>query len=222
MAQDRDSDDPEAEPIKAELARHGRPDRPVLSELEAHWREIKARSAHLPHRADLDPSRIAGALPHAFVLERAAPGVARLRIVGRALSNLLGTEARGLPLSVFFTPASRDVLRSWLERCFDAPAILELSAEARQGVFRTPSTGRLLLLPMLDRDGNVTRALGGMVVEGTKRSSIVKFDLSDTPSRFQILLQPSAAWAAPSAGLPRGLAEAPKPYLRLVVDNSRR
>ena len=183
MAQDRDSNDPGAKPIEALLARHNRQDRPALAEIEAHWREIKARSLHLPHRADLDPSRIAGALPHAFVLERAAPGVARLRIVGRALSNLLGTEAR-------------------------------------QGVFRTPLTGRLLLLPMLDRDGNVTRALGGLVVEGTKRSSIVKFDLAETPSRFQILPQATAAWAVPSSGPLRGLAEPRRPYLRLVVDNS--
>jgi hypothetical protein len=221
MAQDRDSNDPGIESVEALLARHNRPDRSPLGEIEAHWREIKARSRDLPHRADLDPSRIAGALPHAFVLERAAPGVARLRIVGRALSTLLGTEARGLPLSVFFTPASRDILRRWLERCFDAPAILELGAEARQGVFRTPLTGRLLLLPMLDRDGHVTRALGGLVVEGTKRSSIVKFDLAETPSRFQILPQAQVAWAVPSAVAPRGLAEPRRPYLRLVVDNSR-
>jgi hypothetical protein len=220
MAQDRDSNDPPAEPIRTLLERRSRPDRPILGQIEDHWREIKARSLHLPHRADLDPSRIAAALPHAFVLERAAPGVARLRIVGRALSNHLGTEARGLPLSVFFTPASRDILRRWLERCFDAPAILELSAEARQGVFRTPLTGRLLLLPMLDRDGKVTRALGGLVVEGTKRASIVKFDLAETPSRFQILPQPSAAWAAPATGEARGMAEPRRAYLRLVVDNT--
>lgn len=212
MAQDRGNGDPGTEPLEALLARHNRQDRPALAEIEAHWREIKSRSPHLPHRAELDPSRIAGALPHAFVLERAAPGVARLRIVGRALSNLLGTEARGLPLSVFFTPASRDVLRRWLERCFDAPGIVELRAEARQGVFRTALTGRLLLLPMLDREGRVTRALGGFAVEGTKRTSIVKFDLAEEPTRFQIL--PAARPAPP-------MAEPGRPHLRLVVDNSR-
>lgn len=217
MAQDRDDD----RPLDALLARHGRKDRSPLAEIEAHWREIKSRSRHLPHRADLDPSRIAGALPHAFVLERAAPGVARLRIVGRTLSTLLGTEARGLPLSVFFAPASRDPLRRWLERCFDAPAIVELATEARQGVFRTPLSGRLLLLPMLDRDGQVTRALGGFVVDGTKRASIVKFDLAEVPTRFQVL--PAAAPQA--LGLPlrpnQGFGEPRRAYLRLVVDNSR-
>ena len=192
--------------------------RSILQDLEEHWRELKAASEHLPRREDVDTARIAGALPHAFVLERAAAGVARLRIVGRALSNVLGTEARGLPLSVFFTPASRDILRRWLERCFDAPAIVELTAEARQGVFRAPLAGRLLLLPMLDRDGQVTRALGGFVVESNKRTAIVKFDLAEAPSRFQIL--PAAAppaWATPL----QGVAEPPRPYLRLVVDNSR-
>ena len=217
MAQDRSDD----EPLDTLLARHGRKNRSPLAEIEAHWRELKSRSRHLPHRADLDPSRIAGALPHAFVLERAAPGVARLRIVGRTLSTFLGTEARGLPLSVFFTPASRDPLRRWLEKCFDAPAIVEMALEARQGVFRTPLSGRLLLLPMLDRDGQATRALGGFVVEGTKRASIVKFDLAEAPTRLQIL--PGAV--TPRLGLPsgavHGFAEPRRPYLRLVVDNSR-
>jgi hypothetical protein len=218
MAQDRGDD----EPIDAILARHGRKDRSPLAELEDHWRELRSRASNLPHRADLDPSRIAGALPHAFVLERAAPGVARLRIVGRSLSTLLGTEARGLPLSVFFTPASRESLRRWLERCFDAPAVVELAAEARQGMFRTPLSGRLLLLPMLDRDGQVTRALGGFVVEGTKRATIVKFDLTEAPTRFQILPGATpATFGVPTSGTMPGLAEPRRPYLRLVVDNSR-
>lgn len=196
--------------------------RSVLAELEDHWRELTARSPLVPRRSDLDAARMAGALPHAFILERAAPGVARFRIAGQSVTALLGTEARGLPLSVLFTPASRPALQARLDRCFDGPALVDLPVQASQGSLRQPLQGRLLLLPLLDDQGRVARALGGLLMDGFVRRSQPRFELSDMAPRVETVA-PAAAWRAvahgPAAlGMP-GLGEAERPYLRLVVSN---
>ncbi len=193
--------------------------RSILRELEDHWREIRDASGWLPRRADLDAGRIAAALPHAFVGERVAPGVARLRIAGRSLVGLLGAEARGLPLSLLFAPSARPALQAWVERCFAAPAVVDLAVMAGQGAFRAPVSGRLLLLPMLDADGQVTRVLGGLLLDSTLRRGPAKLELRGEEVRCWTV--PAACpvlSAAALASLP-GLREAARPWLRLVVSN---
>ena len=197
--------------------------RSALAELEDHWRELKAASPHLPRREDLDASRIAGALPHAFVLERAAPGEARFRIAGRSVAGLMGREPQGIPFSILFTPASRPSLRTWIERCFQGPALVDLMVEASQGSLRQPLHGRLLLLPMLDGEGQVTRALAGLLMDGVTRRGNERFRLSDAVPRVETVAParpPLQAFAmsSASASMP-GLREAERPYLRLVVSN---
>lgn len=195
--------------------------RSVLAELEDHWRELKAGSSLVPRRSDLDAGRIAGALPHAFILERAAPGVARFRIAGQSVAGLLGGEPRGLPLTVLFTPASRPGLQTWLDRCFEGPALVDLLVRTPQGSLREPLQGRLLLLPLLDEEGQVTRALGGLLMDGIPRRSNPRFELSEAVPRIEtagptVLRRAFADAPAPAAP---GLREAERPYLRLVVSN---
>jgi hypothetical protein len=194
----------------------------MLQDLEEHWRELRDASEHLPRREDLDTTRIGGALPHAFILERAAPGVARVRIAGRAVADLLGCEPKGLPLSVLFAPGARDGLQHWVERCFGAPALVELMVEASQGPLRLPLRGRLLLLPKLDPEGQVTRALGGLLMEGVPRRSNLRFELSDAVPRVETLapLDRRRAFADMDRPAVQGFREAERPYLRLVVSNS--
>jgi hypothetical protein len=62
----------------------------LLATIEDHWRELRSATGGLPRRADLDAGRIAGALPHALILEQAAPGVARIRIPGRSVVGVAG------------------------------------------------------------------------------------------------------------------------------------
>lgn len=197
--------------------------RSVLHEIEEHWRELKAASPFLPRRSEVDASRIAGALPHAFILERLAPGVARFRIAGRSVAGVLGGEPKGLPLSVLFTSASRPGLQNWIDRCFDAPALVDLLVQASQGALRQPLRGRLLLLPLLDQNGSVARVLGGLLLDGLPRRSNLRFDLSDAVPRVETVSPPAPkrafAEALEPAILP-GLREAERPYLRLVVSNS--
>jgi hypothetical protein len=196
--------------------------RTILQDLEEHWRELRTGSEHLPRREDLDTARIAGTLPHAFILERAAPGVARLRIAGRSVAALLGSEPKGLPLSVLFTPGARSGLQHWLERCFAGPALVDLFVEASQGALRQPLRGRLLLMPMLDTEGKVTRALGGLLMDGVPRRSGLRFELSDAVPRVETLgsVARRVAFAESAETFVPGFREAERPYLRLVVSNS--
>lgn len=196
----------------------------ILQDLEKHWRELKAASEHLPRREDVDTARVAGALPHAFIIERAAPGVARVRIAGRRITSLFGCEPKGLPLSVLFTPAARGGLQHWIERCFAGPALVDMMVEASQGALRQPLRGRLLLLPMLDHEGCVTRALGGLLIERVAQRRSLRFDLPDAVPRVETILTPAPRRALAEAnGWPKpGFREAERPYLRLVVSNSRR
>lgn len=197
--------------------------RSALQEIEDHWRELRARSEHLPRREEVDTGRIAGALPHAFVLERIAPGQARFRIAGRAIVDLLGGEARGLPLSVLFSPPGREAVAPWVQRCLEGPALVDLLVEAPQGPMRLPLRGRLLMLPMLDPEGEATRILGGLLTDGVPRRASPRFELADAVPRVETVAPRAQArrafgFAPAMPGRP-GLSESERPYLRLVVSN---
>jgi hypothetical protein len=118
-----------------------------------------------------------------------------------------------LPLSLLFAPRSRADLQEWVARCFAGPALVDLCVTASQGPFRPTLTGRLLLLPMLDAEGGVTRALGGLLLDGVPRKGGLRLDLAPQPFRFA----PIAENRAPTA--PVGFAEPGRPWLRLVVSN---
>lgn len=185
--------------------------RSVLREVEAYWRGLRGARA-LPQRADVDPAGLDAALPHAFVLERLAPGVGRLRVAGRALSGYLGTEARGLPLSQLFTGESRAALSRHLDAAFDEPALVEVAVSCAPRAFRPRLKGRMILLPLGAPDGQVTRALGALMLDGAPGRGPQRFEAAAEAMRVEVL----GAGTARSAP---GLGEAGRPWLRLVVSN---
>lgn len=224
MAGDGDQDGPGGPADVALLSSRDLPaGRSALAELEDYWRILKEAAPHLPRRADLDAGRIAGALPHAFVLERSAAVGARFRIAGNAVAGLLGGEPQGIPFPTLFEPASREELRAWIDRCFEEPALVDLMVQASQGSRRRPLRGRLLLLPMLDDEGQVTRALAGLLMDGPPRRGEHRFELADAVPRVEpIPAAPATSRAFATGAGPRmapGLREADRPYLRLVVSN---
>ena len=82
---------------------------PALARIEAYWTEIRAGRL-VPARSEIDPRGLEGVLGHAFILERLTTGLARLRIAGSHMTELLGMETRGLPLSTIFAAEARDTL----------------------------------------------------------------------------------------------------------------
>jgi hypothetical protein len=194
---------------------------PAVSEVRAYWEALRGGRL-VPLRSEIDPRGIERALEYAFVLERIAPQVARFRLAGLHLSELMGMEVRGMPLTAFFVPEARAQIAACAERVFRGPEIAELTLEAEGGLGRPALAAKLLILPLRSDLGDVSRALGCLASEGR---------VGRTPRRFRLAgsaMQPVASGRLPGKArpLPAGLAEdaapfdppAPgeRPYLRLV------
>lgn len=153
-----------------------RPARNPLSELRAYWEALRDGGAP-PMRSAVDPRGIAGALEHAFVVERVASGMARFRVAGMHLCDLMGMEVRGMPLSSLFEPEDRATLSAGLDQVFAAPSIFEARLEAPRGLGRPALEAHLLILPLRDWRGQPGVAMGGLLATG---------EIGRAPRRFTI------------------------------------
>ncbi|WP_281982085.1 PAS domain-containing protein [Thalassorhabdomicrobium marinisediminis] len=208
-------------------------------DLERYWASLP-RLRGVPLRRDLDPAAMEGLLEDCFILERVAPGVARFRIAGRNLHRLLGVEPRGLPLTAAFLPEARAAMAQHLDAAFTTPGLVELSLEGPRAVAQPRLTGKILLLPLRDDHGQISRLLGLLVMSGRRGLGGRRFTISQTEhARFEPIpgLHPvSTPEMGPKDGLtgpshqtiahrrPARAADSNKaedrPALRLVVSNS--
>lgn len=207
-----------------------------LSQVEAYWEALRGTRL-MPNRSEIDPRGIEQALEYAFIVERIAPGIARLRIAGSHLSDLMGMEVRGMPLTAFITPASRRQLSDTLEEVFETPATCTIMLHSEKGPGMPPMDARLILMPLKSDLGDVSRILGALVSVGDMGRSPRRFDVTATALRPIVSDQsmPLPAKREPKKPLPTpkptvkvpGFAEAkaefrsetPRsdaPYLRLV------
>ena len=139
--------------------------RPVLAQIEAYWEQVRGHRL-VPNRAEIDPSGLEGTLKHVFILERIAKGLARYRIAGSHLTELMGLDVRGMPLSATFQPDAREVLSQSVQAVFDDPAVVRLELEAEQGFGRSDLMGDMILMPLRSDLGEVSRILGAIVMAG--------------------------------------------------------
>ena len=86
----------------------------AVAQVEAYWEALRGMN-QLPKRSQIDPRGIEMALENTFILERIAPGIARLRIAGGHLNDLMGMEVRGMPLTALFCQPARRGLSDLLE-----------------------------------------------------------------------------------------------------------
>jgi hypothetical protein len=189
----------------------------VLQEVRAYWEALRSDGT-LPRRDQLDPRGIAGALENVFLLERIAAGHARIRLAGMQLTDLMGMEVRGMPLTALFEPAARARLTDALEPVFAAPSGLELWLEAERGLGRPALEARMILLPLTGSLGEPSLALGCLAFSGPIGRAPRRFTLAGMVREPLALGQRSdtqdafAETAAPFVPQPlRG-----KPNLRLV------
>lgn len=152
---------------------------PVLLELLAHWESLRAGRI-APLRSEIDPRQIENVLEHAFILEQSEVGAPRFRIAGMALCDLMGMEVRAMPATAIIAPKHRPRFLEILNRMFFAPEIVELALKGpRAGA---APNGEMLLLPMKNDAGEITRILGCLGTNAPGRSPSFR----GTPCRFTI------------------------------------
>ncbi len=222
------------------------PEFSALASLRAHWHDLAAGRV-LPSRRDIEPRTLGPILEYCFILERIAPGVARFRLAGQHLGDLMGLEVRGMPATALFVPESRRQLAAVLEKCCTAPISAELRLTGEAGIGRGRLSARMLLLPVTDDAGRISRILGclqsaGKIGRQPRRLQIR--EIIEQPLHLGRPLptarplaepqleprQPVAGFAespapfAPAPGEAAGVSDQPArrgPKLRLVVDNDR-
>ena len=171
----------------------------ILSEVRAYWEGLRDGQS-LPRRDQIDPRGIAGALEQVFLIERIAPGLARFRLAGMGVSDVLGMDVRGMPLSAVFDPAARDRLSPVLETVFRDSLALDLWLEAERGLGRPALEARMMLLPLVSSRGLTDLALGCLAMEG---------EVGRVPRRFAISALLSETLNATPAPVPKPEARQP-------------
>lgn len=152
------------------------PEDGAIGLVESYWDELRAGRL-APSRAEFDPRGISAVLDRAFVLEKIAPGLGRFRVAGRRLTELMGMELSGMPLSTCFLPDARDRLAELLVAVLETPARVRIACRAPGGIGRRRLDAEMLLLPLRDDLGGMTRVLGVIGVSG---------QTGRTPRRFAI------------------------------------
>ncbi|WP_422028656.1 PAS domain-containing protein [Roseovarius sp.] len=182
-----------------------------------YWQGLRQGTA-VPRRAEIDPRRIEGLLSDTFIIERIAPGLARFRVAGAHLADLMGMDVRGMPVSSFIHPDRRDGFAGALARLFEEPATVRLDLLSRGG-FRQPElSARMVLLPLRSDLGDVSRAMGCLVAEG---------EAGRVPRRFEVTRLRVAPVDGGNVEVSRPVAEPPRPapkrrhrpFLRLVTSD---
>ncbi|PWJ20843.1 PAS domain-containing protein [Jannaschia seohaensis] len=197
---------------------------PLLEEAWRYWNSLRSGGG-VPRREALDPRKMSLTLGHSMILDRTRPGTVRVRLGGRVMNGLMGMEVRGLPIRAFFDLTQRGHAAALVEKVFELPATLELDLISH--TMDGATHARMLVLPLRDRAGVVTKALTCIALD--------RLDF-EPPHRFSILreqlgpLKPHPALhgnrarpARRAQDLPMEMAEAqdgfaprPKPYLRVV------
>lgn len=194
---------------------------PVL-EVERYWHSLIQDGA-LPARGDIDPKAIQNTLEYAFIAERVTDGLAKLRVAGSHLNDLMGLQMNGLPIGALFTQKARPVLADATKRLFTTPAIIRMELSTPASVWAPKMTGDLILLPCRSDMGDVSRVLGCLVTRGEIVRSPRRFDIAKVrvqPIRIETgettyaapVPRPAAPVSAP-ASQPTGM------HLKLVVQN---
>lgn len=152
-------------------------DNSPLNQLKSYWSELRAGRL-VPLRSEIDPRDIADLLENSFILERVQPGMVKFRLSGNFLNDILGMEARGMPLRSLIRPGNRAEFSADLEAVFDKPEIHEyhLISDAPRG---PAMHARMLILPLKCDLGTVDRAIGCLVSDAPAPQQPCRFSVTE-------------------------------------------
>lgn len=154
----------------------------ALGVVEGYWEGLRDGRL-MPARAEVDPRGIAQALEYAFVLEKIAPGLARFRLAGMHLNELMAMEVRGMPITAMVLPEARREMQNVLKTVLDTPAAVRLTLAGDTGFGRAPLEGQMLLLPLRDEIGAPTRILGALQTHGEIGRGPRRFTIRDIETK---------------------------------------
>ncbi|MEM8775470.1 MAG: PAS domain-containing protein [Pseudomonadota bacterium] len=196
-----------------------------LAALIDYWQRMR-RGQDVPLRTEIDPRGIEGLLSNAFIAEKVTPGLARMRVAGTHLSNLLGMEIRGMPVSSLIEPDHRNNLSDAIVELFERPARLQIELTSKGSYNAPPMQGTMLILPLRSDLGDISRALGCLVTTGEIGKGPRRFEITDIQinpvkipngvraQQFSEAQVPYTAQDEPTEDRPLGPSE--RPYLRLI------
>ena len=203
-----------------------------LSELEIYWNTLR-RGRLVPLRSELDRRGLVNLIDGAFILERVEPRVARLRVAGSLLTEIIGLEVRGMPMTTLSTSGSRELMSDAIEQVFKGPKSAFLQFSCETGIGKPPLEAQMLILPLRSDMGDVTRAIGYLAIRGKIGRAPRRFEFTNTPIMTKLTGQepisdvtggiekvktPMANMAAPAPVTPTPMptSSSERPYLRLV------
>lgn len=208
-----------------------------LRQVEAYWHGLVGEE-RVPLRSQIDPRGMEDALENAFLMERIAPTMAKIRVAGSHLNDLMGMQIAGMPLSSLIAPSERERFGQAVESLFSDPAIVRVTLKAEGGFGKPDMEANMVLLPLRSDFGDLSRALGALVTHGR---------IGRTPRRFLITEIEVLPVGASGEGFPvpaekpqpvKAFRDAPEPFrhsqagpldsksatpthghLRLIIDN---
>lgn len=164
----------------------------AIQAVRGYWEALRVGNA-LPRRDQIDPRGIAAALENVFLIERIAPGLARFRLAGMHVNDIMGLDVRGMPLTSLFEPTARTRITDALEPVFAGPAVLELWLQAERGIGKPALEARMILLPLVGSDKEPNLALGCLASVGV---------IGRIPRRFGVAGLVREPLAAPAISVP--------------------
>lgn len=153
---------------------------PVAARLRGHWQALwqaDGPRGRLPRRDQLDPRAMGPLLASVFLIDWTESGAARFRIAGQVFTRLYGMQLHGAPLALLFEPNERAEIGRIARAACEGPETVDLVLRSEGGAGRPPIGARMLILPLEDRWGGRTLALGSLEVAG---------DVGRAPRRFRI------------------------------------
>lgn len=175
----------------------------IVSRVCQYWANLRKDGA-VPKRSDVESRALADMLPHVFLAELVTTRVARMRICGHQIEDLLGMDLRGMPLSVLFEGSARADIAEALEQVQMGARVI-LSLESESGFAQPRISANVALMPLADETGRITRVMGVIERQG---------EIGRSPRRFK-LVKPVVNAQPPAP------AAAKRPALRLIVGGLR-
>ncbi len=148
----------------------------MAAQLRGYWQGLREGSA-LPRRDQFDPRMLAPLLRSVFLIDWTAQGAARFRIAGQIFTALYGMELHGAPLALLFEPSERVGIGAMVQRVCDAPEAVDMVLRSDATAGRPALTGRMMILPLVERGGAGKLAIGSLEVAGM---------VGQAPRRFRV------------------------------------